>query len=50
MSNPIPEIDERLYEMYVQECRATGTRPSLSDYDVWLQDQDLDEDYVDEIA
>lgn len=51
MSQPIPEIDERLYEMYVQECRTTATKPSLSDYSVWLSEQDLDEEtYYDEVA
>lgn len=48
MSAPI-EINESLYEMYLNDCRALGiTRPSVSDFIVWKQNEypELDEDTV----
>lgn len=49
VSNPTQEIDEKLWERYLQDLRVLSAAnegitlfPSLSDYSVWLQDQDLD--------
>lgn len=47
MSQPLPEIDELLWEQYISSCRADKTTPNLSDYLVWLEDQDLDKDTED---
>lgn len=38
------EPNPKLWEQYLQECRALEIRPSLSDYQVYLQEQDLDND------
>lgn len=42
------EPDPALWETYLSECRALGVRPSLSDYVVWLSEQDIDDYYQDE--
>lgn len=42
MSEPAVDIDERLYGYYLQECRATNTKPSLSDFVLWAQEADYD--------
>lgn len=53
MSNQIYDIDEKLYERYLDDLRSLSEEhhvtlfPSLSDFSVWLQDQDLDESYED---
>lgn len=44
MSAPTQEIDERLWDYYLLECRATQTKPDLSDFRVWAEDQDFDLD------
>lgn len=36
------EIDERLWDYYLMECRATGTKPDLSDFKVWASEQEFD--------
>lgn len=38
------DIDERLYEYYLLDCRANEVKPSLSDFMVWQQEQDFDLD------
>lgn len=38
------DIDERLYEYYLLDCRANEVKPSLSDFMVWQQEQGLDEE------
>lgn len=40
MSEPMQAVDEVLWEQYLSECRATETRPTLSDYSVYLSDRD----------
>ena len=40
---PEPEVDERLWEQYLSDCRVNKLHPSISDYQVWLSDQDLDD-------
>lgn len=49
----IGEPDERLWEMYLIEMRALSEdnegvklHPSLSDFHVWLQDQNIDDKYL----
>lgn len=42
MSVSTKEPDSFYWEMYIQMCKAEGVRASLSDYDVWLQEMDLD--------
>lgn len=43
MSQPeYPEVDEIEFENYKQWCRANNLYPTLSDYSVWLADQDKD--------
>lgn len=42
MSEPVYDIDERLWEMYVMDCRATELTPSIKDFLVWCEDQDYD--------
>ena len=49
MSEMTYDVDEKLWEQYLQECRAANeagmeSHPSLSDYSVWLSDNDMDED------
>lgn len=45
----VPEPDESTYSRYLQECRAKSLElgvdvvPTLSDYSVWRQEQDLDD-------
>lgn len=48
------EISERYWEMYLSELRTLSEdnkgaklTPSLKDFHVWLQDQDIDLDEVD---
>lgn len=41
------EVDERLWELYLMDCRAHASHPSIKDYLVWLEDQDYDTDEVD---
>jgi hypothetical protein len=38
------EINERLWDYYLLECRTQGTNPNLSDFLVWMQEQDYDLD------
>ncbi len=48
MSEPYPEVNEKLWEDYLSECRAADVRPTMSDYGVFLQDIDdyeVDENY-----
>ncbi len=47
MSDPLMEIDEKLWQDYLMECRAAKEggiiiHPSIRDYMVWLQEQDID--------
>lgn len=44
---PEPEVDERMYEMYLSYCRAHEQRPSLKDFRVWLSEAGYDEDEPD---
>lgn len=45
MSQPSEiEIDERLWDYYLLDCRANGVKPDLSDFMVWQQEQDFDLD------
>lgn len=32
------------WELYLTECKATNTKPSLKDYDVWVQELEEDRD------
>jgi len=43
----LPEIDERMFELYVSWCRAHNVKPDISQYPVWLADQDYDDHYFD---
>lgn len=36
------EINERMWDYYLLDCRATGTKPDLSDFKVWVTEQDFD--------
>lgn len=45
-----PDLDtikEQYWEAYLKECEEAGIKPSLSDFDIYLQDKDYvyDEDY-----
>lgn len=46
MSAPIPDIDNRLYDMYVLECRVLSEQtgvivvPTLRDFMVWAAEAD----------
>ncbi len=40
-----PEIDERIWELYLSWCRAHEVKPDISDYGVWLADQEYDDKY-----
>lgn len=42
MSAPGPEVDERLYELYLQDCRAKELTPSVRDFVVWAQEEEYD--------
>jgi hypothetical protein len=42
MSKPTYEIDEALYDLFVIECRADNTTPSISSFLVWCDDNDYD--------
>lgn len=41
------EPNEQYWDMYLLACRAEGVQPDLSDYKVWLQEQDFDNAFVD---
>lgn len=36
------EPDEQLWDYYLKECRTTNTQPNLSDFKVWVTEQDYD--------
>lgn len=42
MSEPIYDIDERLYELYVEDCRQSKLTPTVRDFMVWCQQNDYD--------
>lgn len=44
MSDTRYDLDYKLWDYYLQECRAAQSTPTLSDFDVWKQDQDYDLD------
>lgn len=46
MSSPDVEIDEELYERYVQSCKENNIHPTLSDYQQWRYEELIDEDTV----
>lgn len=58
MSTNLTEVDEALWERYLMDLRTLAEdnelnpntmRPSIKDYLVWLQDQDLDEPIYEEL-
>lgn len=45
MSEPsslYPDVDEQLWERYLNECRISNTIPTMSDYSVFLSDLEMD--------
>lgn len=34
------ELDQRLWELYVNECLQTKTKPTIKDFTVWLQENE----------
>lgn len=36
------EIDESDWQLYIKDCEVSGLRPSISDYLVWCDDNDLE--------
>jgi hypothetical protein len=51
MSANIYDVDERLWDEYLMECRAAkeggiDITPSLKDFSIWLQENDYDQEEV----
>lgn len=42
MSEPVYDIDERLWELYILSCKDDNTTPSIKDFMTWCEDQDYD--------
>lgn len=42
MSNPEPDIDEYLWQLYLNDCEQQHLQPSLKDYLIWCEEQDYD--------
>jgi hypothetical protein len=38
----IYDIDESEWQDYVNDCRANGVRPQISDYLIWLDENDME--------
>lgn len=47
MSAPNIEVDEMLWELYLNWCRAHGVPQTIKGYSQWKQEQDYDEDTPD---
>lgn len=44
------DLDNDQWSSYIKECHTKGTQPDVSDFRVWLQEQDFDEDEPDREA
>jgi hypothetical protein len=44
MSTPVYDESPKYWEDYLSECRVTGKTPDISDYSVWLSEQDVDDE------
>lgn len=42
MSTPIYDIDEGLYQLYINSCQQSDVTPSIKDFLVWCDEQDYD--------
>lgn len=42
MSQPVFEIDERLWGDYLMDCRANDVHPKIKDFLIWCDENDIE--------
>lgn len=42
MSIPEVDLDENLWQLYLNDCQMKGLHPSVRDFQIWKQEEDYD--------